>query len=56
VIAALKVPSAPGRGTLNSYADRMEFGITACRRALPHIQGLLDYFEQGLSALEGAAR
>ena len=24
--------------TLNSYADKMEFGITACRRALPHIQ------------------
>ena len=24
--------------TLNSYTDKMEFGITACRRALPHIQ------------------
>ncbi|MGH8561794.1 MAG: WS/DGAT/MGAT family O-acyltransferase, partial [Nevskiales bacterium] len=31
--------------TLNSYADKMEFGITACRRALPHIQRLLDYLE-----------
>ncbi len=41
--------------TLNSYADKMEFGITACRRALPHIQRLLDYLEQGLSELEGAA-
>ena len=41
--------------TLNSYADKMEFGITACRRALPHIQRLLDYLEQGLRELEGAA-
>ena len=38
--------------TLNSYADKMEFGITACRRALPHIQRLLEYLEQGLSELE----
>jgi diacylglycerol O-acyltransferase len=41
--------------TLNSYADKMEFGITACRRALPHIQRLLEYLEQGLSELEDAA-
>ncbi|MGH8561511.1 MAG: WS/DGAT domain-containing protein, partial [Nevskiales bacterium] len=41
--------------TLNSYADKMEFGITACRRALPHIQRLLDYLEQGLGELEAAA-
>ena len=40
--------------TLNSYADKMEFGITACRRALPHIQRLLDYLEQGLTELEDA--
>jgi len=33
----------------------MEFGITACRRALPHIQRLLDYLEQGLTELEAAA-
>jgi len=38
--------------TLNSYADKMEFGITACRRALPHIQRLLEYLEHGLSELE----
>ena len=38
--------------TLNSYADKMEFGITACRRALPHIQRLVDYLEQGLRELE----
>jgi len=41
--------------TVNSYVDKMEFGITACRRALPHIQRLLDYLEQGLSELESAA-
>jgi len=41
--------------TLNSYVDKMEFGITACRRALPHIQRLLDHLEQGLTELEDAA-
>src|SRR5438445_4768221 len=41
--------------TVNSYVDKMEFGITACRRALPHIQRLLDYLEQGLTELEGSA-
>ncbi|MGH8530058.1 MAG: WS/DGAT/MGAT family O-acyltransferase [Nevskiales bacterium] len=41
--------------TLNSYADKMEFGITACRRALPHIQHLLEYLEEGLGELEAAA-
>ncbi len=38
--------------TLNSYADKLEFGLIACRRTLPHMQRLLDYLEQGLAELE----
>jgi len=38
--------------TLTSYVDRLEFGVIACRRTLPRIQRLLDYFEQGLIELE----
>jgi diacylglycerol O-acyltransferase len=38
--------------TLNSYVDKLEFGIIACRRTLPHIQRLLEYLEVGLSELE----
>ncbi len=38
--------------TLNSYADKLEFGLIACRRRLPHMQRLLDYLEQGLAELE----
>ncbi|MFT4046385.1 MAG: wax ester/triacylglycerol synthase family O-acyltransferase [Solimonas sp.] len=40
--------------TLTSYVDRVEFGVIACRRTLPRIQRLLDYFEQGLAELEAA--
>jgi diacylglycerol O-acyltransferase len=39
--------------TLNSYVDRLEFGVIACRRTLPHIQRLLEYLEEGLRELEG---
>ncbi|MGH8444853.1 MAG: WS/DGAT/MGAT family O-acyltransferase, partial [Solimonas sp.] len=40
--------------TLTSYVDRLEFGVIACRRTLPRVQRLLDYFEQGLAELEDA--
>ena len=40
--------------TLNSYVDKLEFGLIACRRTLPHMQRLLDYLEAGLHELEGA--
>jgi len=40
--------------TLNSYVDKLEFGLIACRRTLPHMQRLLDYLEQGLVELEGS--
>lgn len=38
--------------TLNSYVDKLEFGLIACRRTLPHMQRLLDDLEQGLKELE----
>lgn len=38
--------------TLNSYVDKLEFGLIACRRTLPHMQRLLDHLEQGLQELE----
>lgn len=37
--------------TMVSYADSMEFGITACRKSLPSVQRLLDYLEQALDEL-----
>ncbi|WP_084197586.1 WS/DGAT/MGAT family O-acyltransferase [Solimonas soli] len=39
--------------TLTSYVDRVEFGVIACRRTLPRVQRLLEYFDQGLAELEG---
>lgn len=38
--------------TLNSYVDKLEFGLIACRRTLPSMQRLLDDLEQGLKELE----
>lgn len=38
--------------TLNSYVDKLEFGLIACRRSLPHMQRLLDHLEAGLAELE----
>lgn len=38
--------------TLNSYADKLEFGLIACRRSLPSMQRLLGYLEEGLAELE----
>ena len=38
--------------TLNSYADKLEFGLIACRRSLPSVQRLLTYLEEGLQELE----
>lgn len=41
--------------TLTSYVDKLEFGVIACPRSLPHAQRLLEYFEQGLGELEPPA-
>jgi diacylglycerol O-acyltransferase len=42
--------------TLLSYAEQLEFGITACRRTLPSVQRLLDYLEDGIKELEVSAQ
>lgn len=38
--------------TLVSNTGVMDFGITACRRALPRVQRLIDFLEDGLTELE----
>ena len=41
--------------TLVSYAGELAFGITGCRRSVPHLQRLLPHLEQTLSELEKLA-
>ena len=41
--------------TLTSYVDRLEFGLIACRKALPSMQRLLAYLEDSLNELEQIA-
>jgi diacylglycerol O-acyltransferase len=41
--------------TCNSYADQMAFGLTGCRRTVPHLQRLLIHLDSELDALEQAA-
>ncbi|MCZ4499579.1 MAG: diacylglycerol O-acyltransferase [Marmoricola sp.] len=40
--------------TCNSYADDMGFGLTGCRRTVPHLQRLLVHLDNELTALENA--
>ena len=40
--------------TVTSYAGQVQFGLTGCRRTLPHLQRLLTGLEDGLAALEKA--
>lgn len=40
--------------TVTSYVDNMEFGLTGCRRHVPHLQRLLTHLETSLSDLEKA--
>ncbi|MBA3280921.1 MAG: wax ester/triacylglycerol synthase family O-acyltransferase [Acidimicrobiia bacterium] len=40
--------------TITSYVDNLEFGLTGCRRRVPHLQRLLDYLEVSLTELEAA--
>jgi diacylglycerol O-acyltransferase / wax synthase len=40
--------------TVTSYLERMEFGLTGCRRHVPHLQRLLTHLETALSDLERA--
>ncbi|MGA8211443.1 MAG: wax ester/triacylglycerol synthase family O-acyltransferase [Nocardioidaceae bacterium] len=41
--------------TCMSYAGRLGFGLTGCRRTVPHLQRLLTYLDDELVALERAA-
>ena len=41
--------------TCNSYADQMAFGLTGCRRTVPHLQRLLLHLDSEVDALEEAA-
>jgi diacylglycerol O-acyltransferase len=41
--------------TCNSYGDDMMFGLTGCRRTVPHLQRLLIFLDEELTALEKAA-
>jgi diacylglycerol O-acyltransferase len=38
--------------TCTSYADELSFGLTGCRRTIPHLQRMLGYLEDELTALE----
>ena len=42
--------------TVTTYAGRAQFGLTGCRRTLPHMQRLLQGLEDSLAALEKAFR
>ncbi|WP_435745436.1 WS/DGAT/MGAT family O-acyltransferase [Nocardioides sp. SYSU DS0663] len=41
--------------TCTSYADKMAFGLTGCRRTVPHLQRLLTHLDDEVAALEKAA-
>jgi diacylglycerol O-acyltransferase / wax synthase len=38
--------------TVFSYAGQLNFGVTGCRRRLPHLQHMLTYLEDSLAELE----
>jgi WS/DGAT/MGAT family acyltransferase len=40
--------------TVTSYAGNLQFGLTGCRRSVPHLQRLLTHLEDALSELEKA--
>ena len=41
--------------TCTSYSDALAFGMTGCRRSVPHLQRLLGHLDTELDALEHAA-
>jgi diacylglycerol O-acyltransferase len=41
--------------TCTSYAENLGFGLTGCRRTVPHLQRLLTHLDDELTALEKAA-
>jgi diacylglycerol O-acyltransferase len=41
--------------TCTSYSHEIAFGLTGCRRTVPHLQHLLGYLDDELAALEESA-
>jgi diacylglycerol O-acyltransferase len=41
--------------TCTSYSDELAFGLTGCRRSVPHLQRLLGHLDDELQLLETAA-
>jgi diacylglycerol O-acyltransferase / wax synthase len=41
--------------TCTSYSDKLAFGLTGCRRTVPHLQRLLSHLDDELAALEKAS-
>lgn len=42
--------------TVTSYNGNLQFGLTGCRRTVPHLQRLLTHLDDGLEALDKASR
>jgi diacylglycerol O-acyltransferase len=40
--------------TVSSYAGQLNFGLTGCRRRVPHLHHMLAYLEDSLAELETA--
>lgn len=40
--------------TVTTYVDNLEFGLTGCRRSVPHLQRILTHLEYSLDELERA--
>lgn len=40
--------------TVTTYVDNLEFGLTGCRRSVPHLQRMLSHLEDSLAELEKA--
>ena len=38
--------------TVTSYVNNLQFGLTGCRRSVPHLQRLLTHLEDSLAELE----
>jgi diacylglycerol O-acyltransferase len=41
--------------TCTSYSDGVAFGLTGCRRTVPHLQRILTYLDDEITALEKVA-
>ena len=42
--------------TVTSYNGSIDFGLTGCRRSVPHLQRMLTQLDEGLAELQSAVR